>query len=92
MSKPEKELKDFAKTTSLKPGEKIVVALKVKATDLASYEETSHSWVIDTGIYQFKLGTSSKDIKAVLEANVDMQKKNVNDILKQRTVFRRLSN
>jgi hypothetical protein len=38
------------------------------------------------------LGTSSKDIKAVLEANVDMQKKNVNDILKQRTVFRRLSN
>ena len=92
LSKPEKELKDFAKTTSLKPGEKIVVALKVKATDLASYEETSHSWVIDTGIYQFKLGTSSKDIKAVLEANVDMQKKNVNDILKQRTVFRRLSN
>lgn len=76
----------------MKPGEKIVVALKVKATDLASYEETSHSWVIDTGIYQFKLGTSSKDIKAVLEANVDMQKKNVNDILKQRTVFRRLSN
>lgn len=90
LPKPEKELKDFTKTKNLKPGEKVTVTLEVKVADLASYEEKSHSWVVDAGTYQFKLGTSSRDIKISLEANVEKQSRSVNDILKPQVNFKRL--
>lgn len=82
MAKPEKELKDFAKTQNLKPGEKTTISLNVSATDLASYNETTHSWIVDAGQYQFKIGASSKDIKASLDVNIQKFEKEVRDILK----------
>ena len=82
MAKPEKELKDFAKTQNLKPGEKTTISLNVSATDLASYNETTHSWIVDAGQYQFKIGASSKDIKASLDINIQKFEKEVRDILK----------
>lgn len=82
MAKPEKELKDFAKTQNLKPGEKTSISLNVSATDLASYNETTHSWIVDAGQYQFKIGASSKDIKASLDVNIQKFEKEVHDILK----------
>lgn len=82
MAKPEKELKDFAKTQNLKPGEKTSISLNVSATDLASYNETTHSWIVDAGQYQFKIGASSKDIKASLDVNIQKFEKEVRDILK----------
>lgn len=45
-NKPEKELKAFAKTKELKPGETTVVTLKVNADDLASYDEAASAWVV----------------------------------------------
>ena len=70
MNKPEKELKAFTKTKELRPGETVTATLKLNTTDLASYDEASSSWVVDAGNYKFLIGTSSKDIKAVLDVDV----------------------
>lgn len=81
-NKPEKELKAFTKTKELQPGETVVVTLKVDVADLASYDETSSSWVADAGNYMFLVGVSSRDIKAVLDAEVPGFTKKTNDVLK----------
>ncbi|MDE6215017.1 beta-glucosidase [Bacteroides sp.] len=81
-NKPEKELKAFAKTRELKPGESEVVTLKVNTADLASYEEASSSWVVAAGNYKFLVGASSRDIRAVLDAGVEAATQKTNDLLK----------
>lgn len=81
-NKPEKELKAFAKTRELKPGEAEVVTLKVNAADLASYDEASSSWVVAAGNYMFLVGASSRDIRAVLDAEVEAAVQKTNDLLK----------
>ena len=80
--KPEKELKAFAKTKELKPGEAVVVTLKVNADDLASYDEAASAWVVTPGNYKFLVGASSRDIRATLEAEVAAATQKTNDILK----------
>lgn len=91
LPKPEKELKDFAKTKELKPGESQTITLEVKASDLASYDEVKHAWVVDAGTYQFKVGASSRDIKATLEAPVEASVTETSDILSLQTPLKRLS-
>lgn len=81
LDRPAKELKAFGKTKLLKPGEKCVVTLKVASSDLAYYDETTHSWHAEAGKYQFKVAASSSDIREVLEADVKEFTKVVNDIL-----------
>ncbi len=81
-NKPEKELKAFAKTKELKPGEAVVVTLKVNADDLASYDEAASAWVVTPGNYKFLVGASSRDIKATLEAEVAAATQKTNNILK----------
>lgn len=82
MNKPDKELKAFAKTKELEPGETVNVTMKVNAADLASYDEAASSWVVDGGSYKFLIGASSRDIKAVLDADVAAVAKKTHDILK----------
>lgn len=67
---PDKELKAFAKTKELQPGEKTTVTFEVQKADLANYDEEKSSWITYNGDYQFKLGTSSQNIKAILSAPV----------------------
>ena len=81
-NKPEKELKAFAKTKELKPGEAVVVTLKVNADDLASYDEAASAWVVTPGNYKVLVGASSRDIKATLEAEVAAATQKTNNILK----------
>ena len=81
-NKPVKELKAYAKTDILKSGEKTVVTMKVKATDLASYDEVNSQWKVDEGDYQFLVAASSRDIKATLTAKVNGSTEKVNDVLK----------
>ena len=81
-NKPEKELKAFAKTAELKPGETVNVVLNVNAGDLASYDEATSSWVVAEGEYKFLVGASSRDIKATLKADVAASTEKAGDILK----------
>lgn len=82
LNKPEKELKAFAKTKELKPGEAETVRLQVSVADLASYDEGSSSWVVDAGTYKFMPAASSRDVKSVVEVEVSALRTKTNDILK----------
>lgn len=91
LAKPEKELKDFTKTGELKPGESQTVTLKVAVSDLASYDEAHHSWLVDEGEYQFKIGASSRDIRASVSAEVKGLKQETSNILLLKTPLDRLT-
>lgn len=70
LNKPVKELKGFAKTNELKPGETATVTIKIQGKDLASYDEDSSSWVTAPGTYRFLIASSSRDVKQAIEAEV----------------------
>ena len=53
MDKPERELKAFAKTPLLEPGEAATVALHVTRDSLASWDEEEACWVVESGRYRF---------------------------------------
>jgi beta-glucosidase len=81
-NKPAKELKAYAKTKQLKPGESETITLTVKAGDLASFDETASAWVVAEGEYQFLVAASAQDIKATLPAAVKASQVKVNDVMK----------
>ena len=70
LDKPAQELKAFAKTKALKPGETATVTLTFNAADLASFVEAENAWVVEAGTYTLKVGASSRDIKAELTTEV----------------------
>ena len=63
VNKPEEELKGFAKTRLLKPGESQTIQLTLDVSSLASFDTSLTSWVADKGTYQVKIGASVEDIK-----------------------------
>ena len=81
-NKPVKELKAFAKTKNLKPGESETITLSVNAADLASFDEAASAWVVAEGEYQFLVAASAQDIKATLPAAVKNMQTKCNDALK----------
>jgi beta-glucosidase len=60
-SRPVKELKGYEKV-SLEPGEKKTVKLKLLPEDLSLYDRDMN-FVVEPGIFQVLVGSSSKDIK-----------------------------
>jgi len=81
-NKPVKELKAFAKTKNLKPGESETITLSVNAADLASFDEAASAWVVAEGEYQFLVAASAQDIMATLPANVKNMQTKCNDVMK----------
>ena len=63
LQKPASELKAFAKTKQLLPGEIQKIELAIKAKDLASFDEKASAWVAEAGTYKVLVGTSSLNIK-----------------------------
>jgi len=70
LEKPMHELKAYAKTDILKPGESQTVTMTFNVADLASFDESIMSWVTDPGIYTISLGASVEDIRQTMSLNV----------------------
>ena len=66
LDKPVRELKAFAKTRELQPGESEVVTLKVDGYGLASFNEASSAWETAAGEYTLAFGASSRDLRATV--------------------------
>jgi beta-glucosidase len=63
LDKPSMELKGFAKTRILKPGESQTLTFVIDSRRLSSFDTASSSWIAEAGKYDVKVGASSKDIK-----------------------------
>jgi beta-glucosidase len=63
LNKPESELKAFAKTNLLQPGQSQKVSFIITANDLASFNTANSSWVADAGKYILLIGASSTNTK-----------------------------
>jgi beta-glucosidase len=63
MPKPSLELRGFAKTKLLKPGESETLSFTLSPRDLASFDAASSAWVAEAGTYTVKVGASSEDIR-----------------------------
>ena len=64
LEKPACELKAFAKTKLLAPGESQVVTVKVDNYSLASFNEATSAWEAPAGNYNVMFGASVADIRA----------------------------
>ncbi|MCR4582498.1 MAG: glycoside hydrolase family 3 C-terminal domain-containing protein [Prevotella sp.] len=64
LQKPAQELKAFAKTRELKPGERQTLTMTIPIRDLASFDEANSQWLTETGLYTVCVGASSRDLRA----------------------------
>ena len=61
LEKPERELKGFAKTPLLAPGESCEVEIFISKESLASYDQEAKSWRLENGTYRFIAAEDSLD-------------------------------
>jgi len=93
IEKPEQELKAFAKTNLLKPGESQEITFTLNSRALASYWSSVSSWIADKGNYEIRVGSSSKDIheKASFTVPESIVVEKLNNVLYPNRVVKELS-
>ena len=73
IDKPTEELKGFAKTNLLQPGQSQTISFIIDAKSLASYITASSSWIAEAGKYTVKIGASSANILQTAVFTVDKE-------------------
>ena len=70
LDKPMRELKGFAKTRLLAPGEIETVEIPISQQDLASWNEKKGCWETARGIYHFCFGISADKMQTECSVRV----------------------
>ncbi|MBW4760362.1 glycoside hydrolase family 3 C-terminal domain-containing protein [Prevotella denticola] len=91
VEKPAQELKAFAKTRILQPGESQTLSMTIDKKELASFNEKASAWIADAGTYTFKVGASSRDIKGSATLNAKKQVFKVRNVLQPKVKLNELS-
>ena len=93
LEKPTEELKGFAKTNLLQPGESQQLTFDLDPRSLASFRSGISSWVADKGDYQVRIGASSKDIRLSATFNLpkELMVEKVHDVLYPNFAMKELS-
>lgn len=82
LEKPVQELKGFAKTRSLKPGESETLTIRIPVRLLASFDEAGSRWLLESGTYTFAVGSSSRDIALTAPLKLSEYTEPVSNVLK----------
>ena len=70
MKKPTSELKAFAKTRTLQPGEKQTISMSIDNYSLASYDANQKLWVTEKGNYFLKISSDVETPRSILKYNI----------------------
>lgn len=81
LEKPAKELKAFAKTKLLKPGQSETLTMTIPMRDLASYDEAGSQWIVEPGTYHFLVGDNVESIKEETTLQLDSYTEKTNNVL-----------
>lgn len=73
LEKPTRELKAFAKTRELKPGQSETLTMNVTNYDLASYNEATQSWEAAAGKYTLGFAANVEDIRTTAVYSLSKQ-------------------
>jgi beta-glucosidase len=81
LEKPAQELKAFAKTRELQPGESQTLTMTIPVRDLASFDEVGSQWLIEAGNYTFRIGNSSRNLPLSASLTLKEYTEKVNNAL-----------
>ncbi len=70
VDRPVKELKGFCKV-ELAPGETKEISIVVKGSDLGYFDAEIHDWVVEPGVFEALIGSSSVDIRSKVKFTVN---------------------
>ena len=84
IEKPLHELKAFAKTRELKPGESQTLTMHIQKRDLASFDEAHSQWLAEAGEYLFRIGSSSRDLPLQVSAKLTQYAERVHNAMAPR--------
>lgn len=81
LEKPAQELKAFAKTRELQPGESQTLTMTIPVRMLASFDEANSQWLTEAGTYTFCIGGNSRDIAATATLKIAEYTEKTSDAL-----------
>jgi beta-glucosidase len=81
LEKPAQELKAFAKTRELQPGESQTLTMTIPVRDLASFDEAGSQWLTEAGSYTFRIGNSSRNLPLSASLTLKEYTEKVNNAL-----------
>lgn len=92
LDKPAKELKAFAKTNLLQPGQSKIIEFVLTPKDLASFDTGRSAWVTEAGAYTAGIGASSENIRQTASFQVpkELIVEKVNKVLAPKTTIEEL--
>lgn len=91
LDKPSSELKAFAKTRLLQPGESQELIFTLSPSDLASFHTSLSAWVAEAGEYKMHIGNAQQEISsATFKIAKEVIVEKVNKILVPKVVINEL--